>query len=138
MRTKTTLGILCILLLTSCTQIQKEELENGIVLITKQVPNTNLIAIHILIHDGQIDETYPGIRNYIQRLLLKGTHKHNRTELALLVDELGKYGGGASADFITLQLKITKDKLDEGLDFLAELLTEATFPEEVIRTFSSV
>ncbi len=117
-----------VLLLIGCSSTHKHTLSNGMTVITKSLPQANTVAIDALIHDGLADESIPGIRNFVQTLLIKGTTKHNATELALLIDQLGSVGTATYEDYVELQFNIPKDNLPQALDLLAELLQEANFP----------
>lgn len=126
------LSILLLLLLVSCSTVQRFELQNKITLLVKPLAGTDLVGIDVLVHDGLADESKPGIRNFIQTLLIKGTGKHNATELALLIDELGSVGTSTGEDVLELQFKVEKKNLDKALDLLEEFLQGASFPEEEV------
>jgi len=129
---KTYILLALVLLLIGCVEIQKYELSNQAVLLTKSLPGSNLIAIDALVHDGLADESTPGIRNFIQTLLVKGTTKHNATELALILDQIGSFGAATGEDHLELQFKVPKENFEAALELLSEFLTEAIFPEEEI------
>src|SRR3989344_803256 len=118
------------LFLIACSQVEKSKLDNGVTLLMKPLPGTGLVGVDVLIHDGLVDESHPGIRDFIQSLLIKGTNNHNATAMALLLDELGSFSTNTGEDYIELQFKVEKDRLNETLDVLRELLMEASFPEE--------
>ncbi|HLD04199.1 MAG TPA: pitrilysin family protein [Candidatus Nanoarchaeia archaeon] len=124
--------VLTIFLLVACSYVEKSELENGITLLVKPLSGMGLVSIDVLIHDGLVDESKPGIRNFIQSLLIKGTKSHNATELALILDELGSFSASAGEDYLELQFKVEKERLGEALDLLREFLLEATFPREEV------
>ena len=64
-------------------------------------------------------------------LFLGGTRRHDAKELAVVIDDLAAtLEVSSGADSSVARLGILEPDLDAGLALLAEVLTEATFPEE--------
>jgi len=110
-------------------------LGNGLVVITSEQQALPMVTLSLLIEGGsRLDPAgSEGAANLVAQLLTYGTKKHTAVQLS---DELDFIGAtittGCSEEAVTANLTILKKDLETGLKLLAEILTEASFPQEEI------
>lgn len=110
-------------------------LGNGLVVITSPQPALPMVTLSLLIESGsRLDLAgREGTANLVAQLLTYGTKKRSAVEFSDALDFLGAtISTGCSEEAVTANLTVLKKDLDEGLKLLAEMLTEAAFPQEEI------
>ncbi len=116
-------------------EIQKFVLSNGLRLLIREDPRLPLVCLDAVFRGGLLAETPAdnGLTKLFSRVLLKGTT--NRTAEAL-ADEVESVGGSISSEggnnSFSVSLEFMQPDLDLGLDVLADVLLNATLPEEAI------
>lgn len=117
----------------AAAKTEKIVLENGLTIILTRIPQSPLISIYCLVKLGPLYETpgQAGISNLTLKMLLKGTKKRSAFEI---IDAIESTGGlivpGIEPNLGYLKIVIHKKHLEAAVDLLAELLREATFPED--------
>jgi len=145
--------LLCTLLLTltpSCvkqkTATEKQPLgkvgttpekivsENGLTLILKQNPGSNIVVVDIFLGlDAASEGEKRGIRNLVQNLLLKGTKTRSAEELAFEAESEGIIlDVGVSDDYVEIYAKSTKEKFVKSLELLADIIKNPVFSFEEV------
>ncbi len=132
-------GAFAILLLAAATaetaplNAHREVLPNGIVLLISERPAIPIVVVRGYVRAGSAFDppAHPGLANLTAELLLRGTSKRSGPQL----DEAIEFVGGslsvdADRDGVTISLSVLKKDLALGLDLLAEVLLEPSFPEE--------
>ena len=115
--------------------IQKFTLTNGLRLLVREDPRLPLIAMGAVFRGGLLAETAEtnGITRLMARCLLKGTR--NRTGEAIAT-EIEAVGGSISSDAgnnsFTVHIDVTQPDLKIGINLLADVLLNATMPEEAV------
>ena len=110
-------------------------LGNGLVVVTSEQKALPMVTLSLLIEGGSRFDPAgsEGAANLVAQLLTYGTKKHTAVQLS---DELDFIGAtittGCSEEAVTANLTILKKDLDTGLQLLAEILTEASFPQDEI------
>lgn len=115
--------------------IEKTVFPNGLVVITKENPTSQIVAIEIFIKNTLFyeNEKNSGITNLLQNLLLKGTKKRNQEKISEEIDLIGgKIDISTSPDYSSISLVIPSLFLKEGLEILTDILLNPGFPEEEI------
>ncbi len=110
-------------------------LDNGLVVVTSEQKALPMVTISLLVEAGsRLDPAErAGLANLAARLLTYGTDKRSATQIADALDFLGaSLSTGCGEESATVSLTLLKKDLDAGLQLLAEVLTESSFPDEEI------
>ncbi|MCX5868189.1 MAG: pitrilysin family protein [Proteobacteria bacterium] len=116
---------------------EKEVLDNGIRLLTENVPGSPSITIGawVLLGSRVEKEEESGIVHFIEHLLFKGTQKRSAFDLARDIDGVGGIlNGFTGEEFTCFYVKVLPEHLDLALDLLSDMLIHSIFnPEELER-----
>jgi zinc protease len=110
-------------------------LNNGLVLLTSEQRALPMVSIELLIDAGSRNEpaSQAGLANLTAQLLTHGTQKRSATQISETLDFMGaSLSTGAGEDVATVSMTILKKDLAEGLNLLAEILTQSNFPQPEI------
>jgi len=112
---------------------QKYELPNGAsVLITPNFVN-DIVAISITTKGGEFLEQKPGTANLMNSVLLKGTAKYSKDNLANILEDNGiKILPSSGSETHSITVLTTKNDLTKALDILNEIVNNATLDSEEI------
>lgn len=106
-------------------------LDNGLTVILKEVHSAPIIAFQMWVKAGSIHEGEylgSGITHYIEHMLFKGTEKRKVGDIARLVKEAGgELGAYTGFDRMVFYIVLPKDKVDLGLDIIADVAFHSTF-----------
>jgi zinc protease len=116
-------------------EIKKVTLENGLTLLLKRNPSVPIVAFKLFGHGGQRFELKgpDGISSFTMELLTKGTKSRTKRDIAETIEGLGgtlDSGSGRNAYYVSLA--VLKDDLKIGLELLADVLQNPSFPQEEI------
>ncbi len=110
-------------------------LDNGLVLLTSEQRALPMVSIEMLIDAGSRYESasQAGLANLTARLLTYGTQGRSALQISEALDFIGaRLSAGCGEDVASVSLTILKKDLATGLELLAEILTESTFPQAEI------
>jgi zinc protease len=110
-------------------------LDNGLVLLTSEQRALPMVSIELLIEAGSRFEPAEraGLANLTARLLTYGTRRRSATEISEALDFIGaSLTTGASREVASVSMTLLKKDLATGLELLAEILTQSTFPQAEI------
>jgi zinc protease len=110
-------------------------LNNGLVLLTSEQRALPMVSIELLIDAGSRHEPahHAGLANLTSKLLTHGTLKRSATQISETLDFMGaSLATGAGEDVATVNMTILKKDLATGLELLAEILTQSSFPQSEI------
>jgi zinc protease len=115
--------------------IEKITLENGLTLLLKRNPSVPIVNFQVFGLGGQRfeDEQLRGIGLFTMELLTKGTRTRTKQEIAETIERLGgdlDSGSGRNAYYVSLS--VLKEDSDTGLDLLADVLQNPSFPQKEI------
>ncbi len=116
-------------------EIQKFELANGLRLLVREDPRLPLVSAVACFKAGLLAETPEsnGITRLVSRTFLKGTPTRTAEQIA---DQIESLGGGIGCDAgnnsFSVSLKVMQPDLGTGLEVLADVLLNATFPEKAV------
>ena len=116
-------------------EIQKFTLTNGLRLLVREDPRLPLIAMGTVFRGGLLAETPEtnGITRLMARCLLKGTKTRTGEQIA---GEIEAVGGSISSDggnnSFMIGADVTAPDLKLGIELLADVLLNATMPEEAV------
>jgi zinc protease len=116
-------------------EVRVVTLGNGLKLLLKRNPVLPLVELRVSGLGGQFlePEDLPGISSFTMALLTKGTEKRSKRQIAETIERLGgsiTAGSGRNTYYVSLSL--LRDDIDKGLELLADVLTNPSFPEAEI------
>ncbi len=120
----------------------REVLPNGAVLIVAERPAIPIVVVRVSMPGGAVRDPADaaGLANLTAELLTRGTAHRSGPELDRAIEFVG--GGldaGAGRDGVIVTLSVLKKDLTLGLDLLAEVLREPTFPaDELARKVADI
>lgn len=115
---------------------RREVLPNGIVLLVSERPAIPIVIVRAHVRAGSAFDPpgHPGLANLTAELLTRGTARRTGPQLDEAIEFVGaRLGAGAGRDGVTVSLDVLKKDLPLGLDLLAEVLLEPTFPEAELK-----
>jgi len=115
------------IILTGCLEQKPKEsiLPNGLKVVTKEIKDTDVVALDIYVRVGSADEDgkNSGISHFTEHMLFKGTRGREPGEASRLIESVGGYWNGAtSRDFTRYYAVVPKRYLDLALDCLADAI----------------
>jgi zinc protease len=115
---------------------RRELLPNGTVLLVAERPVIPIVVVRVYLRAGSVYDPpdTPGVANLTADLLTRGTAKRTGPELDRAIEFVGgSLDGDAGRDGATVSLAVLKKDLALGLDLLAEVLRQPTFPEAELK-----
>ncbi|MBN1793746.1 MAG: insulinase family protein [Candidatus Omnitrophica bacterium] len=117
---------------------RKTVLDNGLTVILRYRPNSELVACQYWVKTGSAYEgSYlgSGISHFIEHMIFKGSEDHSTYKVAEAIEQLGGHiNAFTSQEATNFYVKIPHEHLEKGLSFLADALQSAGFPEgEIIK-----
>ena len=116
-------------------EVRTVTLDNGLKLLLKRNPALPLVEFRVSGLGGQYvePEGLPGISSFTMALLTKGTEKRSKRQIAEMIEQLGgSLASGSGRNTYYVSLSILKRDTDKGLELLADVLTNPSFPETEI------
>jgi len=105
-------------------------LENGIRVVTEEVPGVRSIALGVLVDVGPRQETpaQSGMAHLIEHLVFQGTGSRNAQQIASLMDlSGGQFGGFTTRDYTCYHATVLDEHRTYALDLLGDLLLNSIF-----------
>jgi zinc protease len=109
--------------------------ENGLTLLLKRNSTLPLVEFRLYGLGGQYvePEDLPGISSFTMALLTKGTTRRTKRQIAETIEELGgSIASGSGRNTYYVSMSLLKEDLDRGLDLLADVVMNPSFPPEEI------
>ena len=116
--------------------VTRSVLANGLVLLVSAEHSLPLVTIELLIDAGSRRDApgKEGLANLTAEGLLLGTKKHSEGEINEKLDIMGaSLETSVGRDYTSLNLRVLKKHLHQGLELLLEMLTEPAFPQDKLR-----
>ncbi|MGN6718755.1 MAG: M16 family metallopeptidase [Candidatus Binatia bacterium] len=110
-------------------------LSNGMVLLTSEQRTLPMVSIELLVDAGSAHESAPqaGLANLTAKLLTYGTKRRSAVQINETLDFIGaSFETGCGQDMASLSMTVLKKDLGTGLELLADVLTQPTFPQPEI------
>jgi zinc protease len=110
-------------------------LSNGMVLLTSEQRALPTVSIELLIDAGSRFEpdSQAGLANLTAKLLIYGTKRRGALQISDTLDFIGaSLETSCAQDTASVSMTLLKKDLTTGLDLLAEILTQSTFPQAEI------
>ena len=110
-------------------------LNNGMVLLTSEQRALPMVSIELLIAAGSRYEPadQAGLANLTSKLLIYGTKQRTALQISDTLDFIGaSLEAGCGQDTASVSMTVLKKDLAAGLELLADVLTQSTFPQAEI------
>ena len=110
-------------------------LSNGMVLLTSEQRTLPMVSIELLVDAGSAHESAPqaGLANLTAKLLTYGTKRRSAVQINETLDFIGaNLETACGQDTASLSMTVLKKDLGTGLELLADVLTQPTFPQPEI------
>jgi len=110
-------------------------LNNGMVLLTSEQRALPMVSIELLIEAGSRHEPadQAGLANLTSKLLIYGTKQRTAVQISDTLDFIGSsLETGCGQDTASVSMTVLKKDLATGLELLADVLTQSTFPQAEI------
>jgi zinc protease len=119
----------------SAGEIQKFELSNGLRLLVREDPRLPLVSMAACFKAGLLAENAKnsGITKLLSRVIIKGTKYRTAEQIADEIEAVGgSIGTEAGNNSTSVSVKVMEPDLKLGLDILADVLLNPTFPEKAV------
>jgi len=115
--------------------VQKTTLENGIQVITEEIPHVHSVSVGIWVKSGSRDERRGenGISHFIEHMLFKGTKRRSAEQIAKEIDAVGGVlNAFTTKEFSSFYAKVLANHLPVALGLLFDLFLNSLFSREEI------
>jgi predicted Zn-dependent peptidase len=116
---------------------KKTVLDNGIRVVSREMPDTRSVSLGIWVENGSRHETKPqnGISHFIEHLFFKGTEKRSAARIAEEMDSVGGVLNAFTAkEYTCYYAKVLDENLPLAVDLLSDIFLHSVFdPEEIER-----
>ncbi|MCL5773902.1 MAG: insulinase family protein [Firmicutes bacterium] len=115
--------------------VSRLDLPNGMVLLTQEEHENDIVSIEVFINAGLLHETdqNAGIINLIQNLILKGAGKYNSQQIAEMLELNGiMMSASSSPDFAEISCTTTSKNFVHAVQILGEVLSNPRFEQAEI------
>lgn len=115
--------------------VQKTRLENGLVVVSEQMPHVRSVSFGIFLRTGSRQETVEknGLTHFIEHALFKGTRRRSAAEIAEESDALGGHlDAFTGREMVGFHTKVLDEHLPRAFELIADLVTAPAFdPAEI-------
>jgi len=121
--------------LSEALAVNRTELSNGLVIITKPVTTNSIVSVVVSMKMGSLYESdeNAGLCTLMQDTLMKGTENRTSEQIALELESMGtRLSTTSNREYGTVEIHSTMESLYKSLDILYDLLLNATFPEDAL------
>jgi predicted Zn-dependent peptidase len=117
--------------------VQKQVLENGLIVITEAMPAVRSVSMGIWVRTGsrQESEAENGITHFLEHMVFKGTENRTAEEIARSADAIGGHLDAFTAKECTsFSMKVLDEHVERGFDVLADLVKNPlVMPEHIAK-----
>lgn len=114
---------------------RKTVLENGLRIVTEEVPHVKSISLGFWVGAGTRHETVEinGISHFLEHMMFKGTQKRTSRDIAEALDAVGgQLNAFTTKEFTCYYAKALDEHLDLSLDVLSDMFFNSLFSEKDI------
>ncbi|HUK57394.1 MAG TPA: pitrilysin family protein [Nitrospiria bacterium] len=115
----------------------KEVLDNGIRVVTEEIPFVKSVSLGIWVEVGSRDETVDeaGLSHFAEHMFFKGTHRRSARQIAQEMDGLGgELNAFTSRETTAFYANVIDEHLPKAVNLLADLFRHSVFrPVEIER-----
>lgn len=118
-----------------------DKLDNGVLIVSRNVPSLRTISMGIGVNVGSIneDDAHSGISHFIEHAVFKGTENFGSYDLKRSIES---YGGILNAftskEYTLFHAKVPDFAVKQAFDVLYELTTKPLFPKEEVESEKGV
>jgi predicted Zn-dependent peptidase len=115
--------------------VQITRLDNGIRVITHDLPHLETVSLGIWVRAGARDEAEAqnGIAHFLEHMAFKGTHKRSAMQIAQDIENVGgDINASTSMETTGYYARVLKEDWRLGLDILSDILTDPVFDREEV------
>ncbi len=119
----------------------KKELSNKIRIIGEEIPGFNSVTVGIFVFCGGRDEPKDelGIAHFAEHMLFKGTKTRSALDISKTIDRIGGIiNAYTNKEYTCYYVKIIKEKLELGMELLADIFLNSVFPEDELEREKNV
>lgn len=116
-------------------------LNNGIKVVTKEIPSVRSVSIGVWVNTGSSieNEDNNGISHFIEHMLFKGTFKRTAKDIASSMDSIGgQLNAFTSKECTCYYSKVVDSHINIAIDILSDMLFNSKFDEKDIEKEKSV
>lgn len=116
-------------------------LDNGVRLVTEEIPYLRSVAIGIYVGVGSRDETdnLNGLAHFIEHMLFKGTATRTAKDIAEAFENIGgQLNAYTSKEYTCYYARTLDENFEEALDILFDMVFNSVFSEETLLTEKGV
>jgi predicted Zn-dependent peptidase len=110
-------------------------LDNGVRLVTEQIPTLKSVTVGMWVNAGSRDESpaQAGYSHFIEHMFFKGTTTRSATDISREIDALGgEMNAFTTRETTTFYVKVLDQHLPQALDLLSDLFHRSRFgPKEI-------
>ena len=109
------------------------ELDNGLRVVTQNMPGLETVAMGIWNSIGGRDEVEAnnGVAHLLEHMAFKGTKTKNALQIAETIEDVGGYINAYTSKEVTAyHVRLLADDLHHGVDILTDILQNSTFAED--------
>lgn len=114
---------------------RKRILDNGIRLVTEQIPTLKSVTVGVWVNAGSRDESpaQAGYSHFIEHMFFKGTATRSATDISREIDALGgEMNAFTTRETTTFYVKVLDQHLPKALNLLSDLFHRSRFgPKEI-------
>ncbi|NJN37105.1 MAG: insulinase family protein [Nitrospiraceae bacterium] len=114
---------------------RKRILDNGIRLVTEQIPTLKSVTVGMWVNAGSRDESpaQAGYSHFIEHMFFKGTATRSATDISREIDALGgEMNAFTTRETTTFYVKVLDQHLPKALNLLSDLFHRSRFgPKEI-------
>ncbi|MDZ7771206.1 MAG: pitrilysin family protein [Balneolaceae bacterium] len=115
--------------------VGKTTLENGLKVVTEQVPSIKSVSVGIWVKTGSRNESdrRAGITHFLEHMLFKGTESRSSYDIAMSMESVGGYlNAFTSSEYTCYYSRCLNSQMERALDVLSDMVLHPSFPEEEI------
>ncbi|MFB6285901.1 MAG: insulinase family protein [Candidatus Bipolaricaulia bacterium] len=113
-------------------------LDNGLKVLVLEQHNLPIVQFNLRVGAGgsaRDPDGKSGLASFTAQMLTEGTENRSGDEIAQQIDFVGgQLGASASSDHATVNARVLRDDFEVGLNLLADVAIDATFPESNMST----
>lgn len=120
---------------------QKTVLDNGIRIVSQELPGNRSVSLGIWVENGSRHESEPenGISHFIEHLLFKGTERRSAAQIAEEMDAVGGViNAFTSKENTCYYAKVLDENLPLAIDLLSDIFLHSSFDADEIERERSV
>ena len=110
--------------------VEKSTLDNGIRVVTEQIPGAHSVTLGVWVENGSRHERSDenGISHFIEHMLFKGTDRRSALDIAKEIDSVGGVLNGFTArEYSCYYAKVLAHKLPLAIDLLSDIVLDSSF-----------